>query len=269
MRSQVVVPVVAAVLGGGVTAATLLAAGVVAPGSRGAMIQPAAGLLSSGPVGSTAAGDVYRRESAGVVGVTARGVPVPPSAFDLPSGRADGLLTGSGFVLDGSGHIVTAAHLVRAASEVRVSIDGRCVPARVLGVDSSNDLALLGIDTRGVAVHPLDLGDSDVVRVGDPAIVLGRTAGLAPTLTSGTVSARQPSVAAPGGASVQDALQIDAPLHDGDSGGPLLDTNGRVTGVNTRMVTATGETVDIAIPINTVRRVLPQLSGKAMKVVSN
>jgi S1-C subfamily serine protease len=268
MRSQVVVPVVAAVLGGGVTAATLLAAGVVAPGTRSSMIQPASPLLSSGPVGSTVAGDVYRREAAGVVGVTARGVPVPPSAFDLPSRRADGMLTGSGFVLDGEGHIVTAAHLVRAASEVHVSVDGRALSARVLGVDSSNDLAVLAIDTTGVDLHPLDLGDSDVVRVGDPAIVLGRTAGLAPTLTSGTVSARQPSVAAPGGAAVQDALQIDAPLHDGDSGGPLLDTSGRVTGVNTRMVTATGDTVDIAIPINTVRRVLPALSARTLKVVS-
>jgi S1-C subfamily serine protease len=232
------------------------------------MIQPVAPLLSSGPVGSTAAGDVYRRESAGVVGVTGHGVPVPPSAFDLPSRRTDGMLTGSGFVLDGDGHIVTAAHLVRAASDVRVSIGGRSLPARVLGVDSSNDLAVLVVPTAGVDLQPLDLGDSDVVRVGDPAIVLGRTAGLAATLTSGTVSARQPSVAAPGGAAVEDALQIDAPLHEGDSGGPLLDTSGRVTGVNTRMVTSTGDTVDIAIPINTVRRILPQLSGKTLKVVS-
>jgi putative serine protease PepD len=268
MRSQVVVPVVAAVLGGSVTAATLVAVGVVAPGSRSSMIQPVSPLLTSGPVGGTAAGEVYRRESAGVVGVTARGVPVPPSAFDLPSRRPDGMLTGSGFVLDGDGHIVTAAHLVRAASDVHVTIGGRSLAARVLGVDSANDLAVLGIATTGLDLHPLDLGDSDGVRVGDPAIVLGRTAGLEPTLTSGTVSARQPSVAAPGGAAVQDALQIDAPLHDGDSGGPLLDTSGRVTGVNTRMVTATGDTVDIAIPINTVRRVLPELSGKALKVVS-
>jgi putative serine protease PepD len=268
MRSQVVVPVVAAVLGGGVTAASLLAVGVVAPGTRSSMIQPAMPLLSSGPVGTTVAGEVYRRESDGVVGISARGVPVPPSAFDLPSGRSDGMLTGSGFVLDGEGHIVTAAHLVRAASEVRVSIDGRSLAARVLGVDSSNDLAVLAIDTGGIDLHPLDLGDSDGVRVGDPAIVLGHTAGLAPTLTSGTVAARQPSVAAPGGAAVQDALQIDTPLHDGDSGAPLLDTNGRVTGVNTRMVTATGDTVDLAIPINTVRRMLPALSGKTLKVVS-
>jgi S1-C subfamily serine protease len=157
---------------------------------------------------------------------------------------------------------------VRAAADVRVAVGGRNVPARVLGCDPANDVAVLQIDTTGLQLHPLEMGDSDLVRVGDPAIVLGRTAGLAPTLTSGTVSARQPHVAAPGGADVADALQIDAPLHEADSGGPMLDTGGHVTGINTRMVTAGGETVDIAIPANTVRRILPQLSGKALKVVS-
>jgi S1-C subfamily serine protease len=267
MRSQVLVPVVAAVLGGGVTAASLLAVGVVAPGTR-SVIQQSAPLLASGPVGGTAAGEVYRSVAAGVVGVTARAFPVAPSAFDVPSRRTDGMLTGSGFVLDGDGHIVTAAHLVRAANDVRVAFAGRSLPARVLGVDPANDLAVLGIDTTGLQLHPLEMGDSDMVHVGDPAMVLGRTAGLAPTLTNGTVSARQPHVAASGGADVADALQIDVPLHDGDTGGPLLDTGGRVTGVNTRMITATGDTVDIAIPVNTVRRVLPQLSGKTLKVVS-
>jgi S1-C subfamily serine protease len=267
MRSQVVVPVVAAVLGGGVAAATLLTAGVVEPGSRSMIVQEAP-LLTSGPVGGTAAGDVYRSESAGVVGVTARAIPVAPSAFDLASRRPDGELSGSGFVLDGSGHIVTAAHLVRAADDVRVAVGDRSLRARVLGIDASNDLAVLGVDPGGLELHPLGLGDSDSVRVGDPAIVLGRSAGLAPTLTSGVVAARQPQVDAPGGAAVSDALQLDEPLRAGDAGAPLLDTSGLVTGVNTRMVTASGDTVEFAVPVNTVRRVLPQLSGKALKVVS-
>jgi putative serine protease PepD len=268
MRSQVVVPVVAAVLGGGITAATLLAVGVVAPGPRSSMIQQASPLLTTGPVGGTLAGNVYRREAAGVVGVTSRAVPVAPSAFDLPSRRTDGVLSGSGFVLDDSGHIVTAAHLVRAASDVRVTLGGRALSARVLGVDETNDLAVLSIDASGLDLHPLELGDSDSVRVGDPAIVIGRSSGLAPTLSSGTVAARQTAVATPGGAAVDDALQVDAPLHESDAGSPLLDPDGRVTGVNTRMVTAAGDTVELAIPVNTVRRVLPLLSGKAMKVVS-
>jgi S1-C subfamily serine protease len=268
MRAQVVVGVVAAVLGGGAAAATLLAAGVVAPGSRSPVMQESAPLLTSGPVGGTAAGDVYRSEAAGVVGVTGRAIPVAPSAFDLPSRRDDGVLSGSGFVLDGDGHIVTAAHLVRAASDVRVAVDGHTRRARVLGVDETDDLAVLGIDPSGLDLHPLGLGDSDSVRVGDPAIVLGCSSGLAPTLTSSTVAARQPRMEAPGGASVADALQVDAPLRAADAGAPLLDTSGLVTGVNTRMVTAAGDTVEFAVPVNTVRRVLPRLRGSATKVVS-
>jgi putative serine protease PepD len=268
MRSQVVVPVVWAVLGGGVTAVTLLATGVVGSAPRSMFVPQAAPLLSSGPVGGTPAGAVYRNASGGVVGVTARAVPVPPSAFDVSSRRSDGMLAGSGFVVDTEGHVVTAAHLVRAAGDVRVDLGGRSVAAQVVGLDEANDLAVLRVDPRAVRLHPLPLGDSDAVRVGDLAIAMGRAAGLEPTLTSGTVAARQPRLVAPGGATVADALQVDAPLHVGDCGGPLLDAAGLVTGVNTRMVTASGETVEIAVPVNTVRRILPHMTGEAMKVVS-
>jgi S1-C subfamily serine protease len=204
-----------------------------------------------------------------VVGVRARAVPVPASAFDAGTRRVDGMLAGSGFVLDADGHIVTAAHLVRAATDVRVSVGDRTVPATVLGVDEADDLAVLRVDPTGLQLEPLTLGDSDSVRVGDPAIALGRAvAGLAPTQTSGSIAARQSTVRAAGGATVADALQLDAPLDEGDCGGPLVDMAGQVTGVNTRMVTAGGDTVEIAIPSNTVRRVLGQLTGKSLKVVS-
>jgi putative serine protease PepD len=268
MRSQVVVPVVCAVLGGGVTAAVLIAAGVTPTGSRSTVVQFAP-LLASGPVGGTQAGDVYSRASGGVVGVTARAVPVSASAFDVDEPRGDGLLSGSGFVVDADGRILTAAHLVRAASDVRVEFDGRSFSARVLGVDESNDLAVLRVDgdTSALKRHALELGDSDTVRVGDPAIAIGHIAGLAPTLAAGTVAARQPRVVASGGAAIADALQVDAPLHAGDYGGPLLDVGGRVTGVNTRVLTADGERIDLAVPINTVRRVLPLLTGKTLKVI--
>jgi S1-C subfamily serine protease len=219
-------------------------------------------------VGGTAAGDVYRANAAGVVGVTARAVPVTASAFDPPARRADGMLSGSGFVLDDNGHIATAAHLVRAASNVQVYVSGRTVPARVIGVDEADDLAVLKVDSPDLHLQPLDLGNSDTVRVGDPAIAIGRTSGLAPTLTAGAIAAHQTRVPAAGGTEVTDALEVDAPLDQDDCGGPLLDMSGHVTGVNTRLVTATGDTVDLAIPVNTVRRVLPQLSGKTTKVVS-
>jgi S1-C subfamily serine protease len=268
MRSQVLLGVLAAIFGGGVTAALLLATGAVSTSSQTTMLQATTPLLGSGPVGGTAAGNVYRGNSAGVVGVTARSVPVSASAFDLPSRRPDGMLSGSGFVLDDDGHIATAAHLVRAASDVQVYLAGRSVPARVVGVDEGDDLAVLRVDAPGLDLQPLKLGDSDSVRVGDPAIAIGRTAGLEATLTTGTIAAQQSRVPAAGGASLHDALEVDAPLDEEDCGGPLLDASGHVTGINTRMVTATGDTVDLAIPVDTLRRLLPQLSGKAMKVVS-
>src|SRR3954468_1675546 len=205
MRSQVAVPVVCAVLGGGITAAALLTSGVVTPGARTTIVQSLP-LLSAGAVGGSDAADVYRDQAAGVVGVTSRALAVPSTAFDVDAGRRDGALSGSGFVLDASGRIVTAAHLVRAASDVQVSVAGRELPARVLGVDEVNDLALLSVDPGAHPLHALELADSDGVRVGDPAMAIGRSAGLEPTLTTGTIAARQPKVSASGGAAVDDAL---------------------------------------------------------------
>src|SRR4051812_10611168 len=216
MRSQLVLGVVAAVLGGGITAAVLLLAGRLSSGGVTMVMQPAAPLLGAGPGGGTAAGNVYPGNADGVVGVTARAVPVSASAFDLPSRRPDGMLSGSGFVLDDSGHIATAAHLVRAASDLRVDVAGRSVPAQVVGVDESDDLAVLRVDAPDLDLHPLKLGDSDSVKVGDAAIATGRSAGLAATLTTGTIAAHQARVPAAGGAVLRDALEVDAPLEEED-----------------------------------------------------
>jgi putative serine protease PepD len=269
MRSQVLVPVVCAVLGGLATAGGLVAAGMVTSadaGGGGAAV--AATLLSARPVTGTAAGDVYRREAQGVVAVTARTVPVAASAFDVASRRPDGLSSGSGFVLDREGHVVTAAHLVRAAGDVRVQIGGRPLEARVVGIDAAADLAVLQVDPRGADLHPLTLGDSDGVQVGDPVVAIGRAAGMMPALASGTLSARQPRLDGPGGAVVTSALQTDARLSEGDCGGPLLDASGRVIGINTRMAIGDGsQVVELAVPASTARTVLPRLSIRTMKVV--
>jgi S1-C subfamily serine protease len=266
VRSRIAVPVVCAVLGGAAAAAALLASGVVSTDRRITVTQ-AAPLLASGPVGGSLAADVYRRDAAGVVGILARTVPVGASAFDVGTRRSDGVVTGSGFVLDHDGRVVTAAHLVRTASDIEVDVNGRTQRARVLGLDEATDLAVLQIDAPGANVLPLELGDSDAVRVGDPAMGLGRTLGLQPSLVSGAVAARQPRVQAPGGAVLVDALQFDTPLHDFDSGGPLLDGDGQVIGVNTRMFTTEGSAVEIAVPSNTLRQVLPRLRGQGLKVV--
>jgi S1-C subfamily serine protease len=265
MRSQVVVPLVCAVLGGAATAAVFLAAGLLDAGGREPATQIVS-LLGSRPVGGTTAGDVYRREVGGVVGVTARSVPVSATAFDIGERPRDGVLSGSGFVVDRDGHVLTAAHLVRAASEVAIDLDGQTRPARVIGVDQSTDVAVLRIDPQGADLHPLELGDSDAVGVGDPAIGLARAAGLAPTLVSGAIAARQPRLTASGGTTIADALLLDAPRQAGDDGGPLLDAMGRVIGLNTRMLTTSGASVEFAVPASTLARVLAQIRGRATKV---
>jgi S1-C subfamily serine protease len=269
MRSQLLVPVVCAVLGGVATAAALGAAGMVASPDAGADITPvAATLLAARPLTATAAGDVYRREAQGVVAVTARTVPVAASAFDVAARRPDGLSAGSGFVLDREGHVVTAAHLVRAAGDVRVEVGTRRLEARVVGIDAASDLAVLQVDPNAADLHPLALGDSDAVQVGDPVVAIGRAPGMLPALAAGSVSARQPRIEGPGGAVVTAALQTDAALAEGDCGGPLLDSSGRVIGVNTRMAVGDGsQAVGLAVPASTARTVLPRLSVSTLKVV--
>jgi putative serine protease PepD len=117
-------------------------------------------------------------------------------------------------------------------------------------------------------LHPLRLGDSDAVQVGDPVVAIGHAGGEMPVLAAGTLSARQPRLAGPGGALVTDALQTDARVLDGDAGGPLLDSSGRVIGINTRMAIGDGSRgVSLAVPVNTARAVLPRLNVTAMKVV--
>ena len=269
MQSKVAVPVLCALLGGAATAGTFVATGLVAPGSRAPAVQTALPLMASGAVGGTAVGAVYRRAAGGVVSVTARTVPVAASAFDVGMRRSDGVATGSGWVLDERGHVVTVAHLVRAAGEVQVELGGRRLQAHVLGLDEASDLAVLQVDPNGVDLTPLPLGDSDAVQVGDPVVAMGNRGGLpAPALAAGTISARQPRVTGPDGAVLTRALQTDARLPEGDCGGPLLDAEGRVIGVITRMAVGDGShAVDLAVPANTAREVLPRLSVSTMKVV--
>jgi S1-C subfamily serine protease len=137
-----------------------------------------------------------------------------------------------------------------------------------VGLDERSDLAVLRIDPDGLDLHPLRLGDSDAVQVGDPVMAIGAAAGMAPRLAVGLLSARQARLQGPGGAVMDGALQTDARLHEGDWGGPLLDESGRVIGVNTRMAIGDGtEAVELAVPANTARDVLSILRATSLKVV--
>jgi S1-C subfamily serine protease len=266
MRSQVAVPVLCAVLGGVVTAGALRLTGVADPATTRTVVQQGP-LLAASAIGGTAAGDLYRSGSPGVVAVRAQTVAAPPTAFDDGSG-ASGIATGSGVVVDDQGHILTAAHLVRAATSVQVDCDGRTVVARVLGLDPATDLAVLDAGPQGLGAAPLAFGDSDAVNVGDPVVALGREPGAAPALAAGTIAARQSRLAAAGGGRLDDVLQVDADIGGADVGGPLLDGSGEVIGVNTRMRPPDGgDAVDLAVPANTARRVLSQVLQTSQKVV--
>lgn len=267
MRSQVAVPVLCAVLGGAVTAGALRVTGAIDPASTPTIVQQGP-LLASSAVGGTAAGDLYRSGAPGVVAVRAQTVAAPPTAFD-DSHSGAGVATGAGVVVDGDGHVLTAAHLVRAATAVEVDCGGRTASARVIGLDPSTDLAVLDVGDHSLGVAPLSLGDSDSVNVGDPVVALGREPGAAPALATGTIAARQPTLAAAGGGRLDDVLQVDADLGPADVGGPLLDGSGEVIGVNTRMRTADGDgALDLAVPANTARRVLARLVQNSARVSS-
>ncbi len=264
-----VIPLAAAVIGGGVTAGVLLGAGAVGDGETTTVVQQAP-LTSASPASASRAGgltarDIYRRAAPGVVFIRARSVQQTQSPFDVFPRQQENVSTGSGFVVDERGHILTNAHVVASSLDVRVSFsDHRTVAARVVGKDPDTDLAVLSVNPKEVKLHPLRLGDSRAVRVGDPTVAIGNPFGLERTLTTGVVSALQRRITAPSGFAIEDVIQTDAAINPGNSGGPLLDATGRVIGVNSQIATgAEGSTgnvgIGFAVPAATVKKVLPEL----------
>jgi putative serine protease PepD len=153
----------------------------------------------------------------------------------LPEGQA----TGSGFVVSDDGLVVTNDHVVAGATEVAVVVgtDGEQRAAEVVADDPSHDLALLQVDSGGADLHPLDLGDSSHVGVGDATYAIGNPFGLDHTFTSGIVSALDRDIQAPDGSTISGVIQTDAAINPGNSGGPLLDEHGEVIGVNSQIAT--------------------------------
>jgi len=208
--------------------------------------------------------DIFEAEGRGVVFVQAQGV---SSGSPSPFGEGgQGTATGSGFLVDDDGTILTNAHVVAGSDSVTVSFEddkGNEVEAEVLGRDVDTDLALLKIDpdeAKGVA--PIPLGDSSEAQVGDPVIAIGNPFGFTRTVTTGIVSALQRRIKAPNAFSIGNVIQTDASINPGNSGGPLLDAQGRVIGINAQI--ATGGTrgsvgIGFAIPVNTAKELLPKL----------
>jgi putative serine protease PepD len=178
--------------------------------------------------------------------------------------------SGTGFLVDSDGTIVTNAHVVGDASQVQVRFedDGELHTAQVLGVDASTDLAAIKVDAGAAdGVRPLALADSDKVQVGEDAIAIGYPLGLDRTATAGIVSGLDRDIQAPNGFSIDKVIQTDAPINPGNSGGPLLNASGQVIGINSQIATAGGGNgsvgIGFAVPANTVRDVLPQLEKGA------
>jgi S1-C subfamily serine protease len=211
--------------------------------------------------------EIYKRDAPGVVFIRAQVVERSASPFDFGFPQEQrGEATGSGFVTDRDGTILTNAHVVAGAAKVTVQFaDKQVREAKILGRDDSTDLAVLKVDAPADALTPLALGSSGSIQVGDPTIAIGNPFGLERTLTTGVVSATKRTIRAPDGFQIDGVIQTDAAINPGNSGGPLLDATGRVIGINSQIETggSGGGNVGIgfAVPIDTAKRIVPQLKS--------
>ena len=210
--------------------------------------------------------DIYARAAPGVVQITSTSAQADNpnlSPFDQPAQPEQAL--GSGFVIDKAGHIVTNYHVIEGAEQIEVSFSNQdTLRATLVGTDPSTDIAVLRVEASSRGLTPLEFGDSGVVRVGDPVVAIGNPFGLARTATAGIVSAVQErTITAPNGYPIDHVIQTDAPINSGNSGGPLLNAQAKVIGVNSQIAPATGSSgnvgIGFAVPANTVKDVVAQL----------
>ena len=250
--------------------ALLLAAGVGAAVGAGVALQtendPAAASAESSS--STAVGEsvadttsstaaLYKRVKDSVVEIHAS-----TSGSDAFGNDRQGQATGSGFVIDEQGHIVTNQHVVSGSESVTVEFtDGSEVNAEVVGTDPSTDIAVLDVNRPAAQLTPLSFASEGGLEVGDPVIAIGSPLGLQGTLTTGVISALGREIQSPNGFTIENAVQTDAALNRGNSGGPVLDTQGRVVGVAAQIASETGANTGIgyAIPGDTAKRVAADL----------
>jgi S1-C subfamily serine protease len=268
--SQIGALLAAAIAGGAVAVAgvaLLLGVGDDDGGSTGAAVTQS---TSSGPdrfrrEEPLSLADVYRTSEGGVVRVAVTNVVESEDPlFRIPQQQQPRGL-GSGFVIDKSGHIVTNFHVIEGADEVEVSFsNGEEMSADVVGSDPSTDIAVLKVSADSRALRVLTLGNSDELEVGDEVVAIGNPLGYERTMTAGIVSALGRVIESPDQFAIDEVIQTDAPINSGNSGGPLLNAEGEVVGVNTQIASLTGGNIGIgfAVPINTVKDVTAQLIDK-------
>jgi S1-C subfamily serine protease len=206
---------------------------------------------------------IYQSSYKGVVEITTTGATSTPFG-----GQQEQQAEGSGWVYDSDGHIVTNQHVVAGASSIAVHFwNGATYSAKLLGTDRSTDLAVIKVKAPSSLLQPLKVGDSSNLQVGDGVVAIGSPFGLEETVTSGIVSALHRAMQAPNGFTITNSIQTDAAINHGNSGGPLLNAQGKVVGVNAQIQSESGgnDGVGFAVPSNTVATIVPQLigSGKA------
>jgi putative serine protease PepD len=217
-----------------------------------------AGAQPAAETSSLSVTDVYNSASKGVVEIT---VSATSSSYPFGGDRTQ-QAQGSGFVYDAQGDVVTNEHVVANANSYSVKLwNGKSYPAKLVGTDASTDLAVLKISAPASVLHPLALGDSSELQVGQGVVAIGSPFGLEETVTAGIVSALHRGMTAPNNFTISDSIQTDAAINHGNSGGPLLDLTGKVIGVNAQIESDSGDNagVGFAIPSNTVRSIVSQL----------
>jgi len=224
--------------------------------------RPASAAVTS--EGALSVNEIVGRTKSGVVDIKVRSSGgTTPDRFGNPDGgEQQSQAEGSGFVLDDDGHIATNQHVVDGATSITVTFaNGHTASAKVVGSDASTDVAVIKTDAAKSELHPLTLADSAQVQVGDGVVAIGSPFGLTGTVTTGIVSALGRTIKAPNNFTIAGAIQTDAAINHGNSGGPLLDSAGRVIGINAQIESESGgnDGVGFAIPSSTVRRVATQL----------
>jgi putative serine protease PepD len=208
--------------------------------------------------------EIYRKNVKGVVEVETTTTDNQPTPFGTDTQRASAL--GTGFVYDRNGDIVTNEHVVEGATSISVKFaDGSTYKATPVATDASHDLAVLHVDAPVGKLHPLQLGDSDTVQVGDDVVAIGDQFGLTDSVTTGIVSALNRTITAPDSTPIKNAIQTDAAINHGSSGGVLVASDGRVIGVTSQIESSSdgNNGVGFAIPSNTVKSVVTRLLGNA------
>jgi S1-C subfamily serine protease len=255
---QVAVPLVAAVIGSALTVAAMVAGGGTSSVTR-------QGLLASSASSDTmSTGEIFDRAAPSVVYIRARTVAPGATAFDAQAGSDLSVSTGSGFVFDKDGRVVTNAHVINGVTALQVTfMDGRTVPAHVVGKDEQTDLAVIAVDPDGLNLRPLELGDSSSVHLGDQVVAVGNPNGIEPGAGTGRIAAADQQVEVPGGYVISGVFATDAVIQPASSGGPLMGGDGRVVGVTSRMDGANA----FAVPANTARAVVGEIErrGKVIR----